>query len=234
MGQTELVILPPVVRLKDILDSTPHGLDGISVIPSVRIDERDGVTNSAVRVTDGPNIPVRSPAITDDSSAGFDPSTYYIHQCVGGSIQYRNKECSAGLTFNTAKHPLSLNRVSPMVFTLTELALVDFNGLVRTADLLRAALQVNQHSLSAEHTPVSDRVISELMFMLDVMARFAAQDVIGEVEDLLEGKVTVVEPRTMPDRPRLRTPDSTYHPPTSPPETIRNSGICVPSHITTA
>jgi hypothetical protein len=89
-----LIILPPVVQSMDILDSTPHGLDGISVIPSVRTDERDGLINGAVCVNDGPNIPVRSPEITDDSSAGFEPSTYYIHQCDGGSIQYKNKECS--------------------------------------------------------------------------------------------------------------------------------------------
>ena len=36
------------------------------------------------------------------------------------------------------------------VFALTELALVDLYGLVRTADLLRAALYVGEHLLSAE------------------------------------------------------------------------------------
>jgi hypothetical protein len=76
MGQMELVILPPIVGCKKLLNSTPHGLDGIGVIPRVRIDERDLVIYDAVRVTDGPNIPVRSPAIADDSSARFDPGTY--------------------------------------------------------------------------------------------------------------------------------------------------------------
>jgi hypothetical protein len=121
-----------------------------------------------------------------------------------------------------------LNRVSLIVFSPTELAVVDLDGLVRTADLLRAAFEVNQHSLTAEHTPVGDRVITKVMFVLDVVGRFAAQDV-REVQNLLEGKVTIVEPRAVPDRPRPRTPGSTYHP-TSPPETTRNGGICVRSH----
>jgi hypothetical protein len=35
-------------------------------------------------------------------------------------------------------------------------------------------------------------VIREVMFMLDVVGRFETQDVIGAVENLLEGKVRVV------------------------------------------
>jgi hypothetical protein len=71
--------------------------------------------------------------------------------------------------------------VSLLVFTPTELAFVDLDGLVRTTDFLGAALQKNQHSLSAEHTPVSDCVIIEAMFMLDVVGRFATQDVVGKI-----------------------------------------------------
>jgi hypothetical protein len=81
-----------------------------------------------------------------------------------------------------------------MVFLPTELALVYLNGLIRTTDLLRAAFQVYQHCLSAEHTPVGNRVINEVMFVLDVVGRFTAQDIIREVQNLLEGKFTVVEP----------------------------------------
>jgi hypothetical protein len=181
MGQMELIALP-LVWMKEVLHSVPHGLNGIRVIPGAQINEGDGVVNGAVRVTDQSVICMRSSSITDDRSAGFDPSTYNIHQRVSGSIQYGNKESSTGFTFNTTKHPLSLIRVSP-------------NG---------------QHSLSAEHTPVCDSVLTEVMFMLDVMGRFATQDVIGKVQDLLEGNVGVVEPRAVPDRSRPRTPGSTY------------------------
>jgi hypothetical protein len=38
-------------------------------------------------------------------------------------------------------------------------------------------------------------VITEVMFLLDVVGRFAAQDVAREVQSLLEGKVTIVEPK---------------------------------------
>jgi len=71
---------------------------------------------------------------------------------------------------------------------------VDLNGLVRTADFLRAALQVYKQCLSAEHTPVRDRVISEVMFVLDLVGRFAAQDVVRMVQNLLVGEETLLEP----------------------------------------
>jgi hypothetical protein len=64
-----------------------------------------------------------------------------------------------------------------MVFTLTELALVGLDSLLRAANLLRAAFQANKNSLSAEHTPDFNRVISELVFMLDVVGRYTSQDV---------------------------------------------------------
>jgi hypothetical protein len=199
MGQMEFVGLPPVVWSKESLNMTPRTLDGISMIPSFGIDERDRVIYGAVRVNQRSNIPIRSPAITDELSAGFDPGTNDVRQCVGGSVRCGNKECSTGLAFNTAIHTLVLNRVSPAVFSPPELALVDLNGLVRTTDFLRAAFQLYQHCLSAEHTPVSDRVITEVMFVLDVVGRFAAQDVVREVQNLLEGEYTLVAPLAVPD-----------------------------------
>jgi hypothetical protein len=84
--------------------------------------------------------------------------------------------------------------MSAVIFSPTELALVDLNGLVRTADLLRAALQVYQQCLSAEHNPVRDRVITEVKFVLDLVGRFAAQDIVRKAQNLLEGEVTLLEP----------------------------------------
>jgi len=71
-----------------------------------------------------------------------------------------------------------------MVFSPSELALVDLNGLIRTADLLRAALQVYQQRFSAEHTPVRDRVIVEVMFALEDCGRFAAQNAVRELQNV--------------------------------------------------
>jgi len=45
--------------------------------------------------------------------------------------------------------------------------LVELNGFVKTADLFKAILQVYQQCFSAEHTPVSDCAITEVMFSLD-------------------------------------------------------------------
>ena len=123
--------------------------------------------NASVRVTLSVEISVRRPAFTDDRSARFDPNIYNGHQCVSGSVRYWNKKSSARLTFDTAEHPLALNRVSPIVLWPTEHALVDFNGLVRTADLFRAALRIHQHCLSAEHAPVRDRIGTVAMLFLD-------------------------------------------------------------------
>jgi hypothetical protein len=137
----KLVVLLFVVWTNEVLNSTPQRLNGVCMGPGVRIDEGDGVVNGAACVTNGSDVPVRSPSIADNNSAGSDPFTYKLHQRVGGPLGYGNKESSPGSTFNTAKHPLPPNRMSPMVFMSTEFTLFDFDGLVRTADLLRAALQ---------------------------------------------------------------------------------------------
>jgi len=124
--------LPLVVLPEENLDTTPRALDGIGVGPVVRIHELDSVVDGSVRVTLKTEIAVCTPAITDDCSARFDPVTYDGHQCVGGSVLHGNKKCFAKLSFNTAKHPMTLNRVSPMILSPTELALINFDSLVRT------------------------------------------------------------------------------------------------------
>jgi hypothetical protein len=53
----------------------PHKLDSVRVIPGVRIHEGDRVIHCAMRVTMRCDILIRSPAITDEHCAGFDPST---------------------------------------------------------------------------------------------------------------------------------------------------------------
>jgi hypothetical protein len=88
------------------------------------------VVHGAVRVTHGPDIPMGSPAITDYGSSWFDPFTYIIHQCGGGTMGYRHKESPTGFTFDTAKHPLPPNRVSPMVLTSSEFAFVDISTVL--------------------------------------------------------------------------------------------------------
>ena len=128
------------------------------MVPGVGIDEVDFVVDCVVRETLSGEIAVHTPAITDDHTAGFDPVMYDGRQCVGSSARYGNKKCSAGHSFNTAKHPLTLMKVFSMVLSPTELALVNLDGLVRTTKFFRAALYEHQHGFPAEHSPIRDRI----------------------------------------------------------------------------
>jgi hypothetical protein len=65
-----------IVGFEEFLTCTPHRFNSVRMIPGSRINERDGVINGSVCVTEGFDLPIRSPAIADESSAGFDPSTY--------------------------------------------------------------------------------------------------------------------------------------------------------------
>jgi hypothetical protein len=65
-----------------------------------------------------------------------------------------------------------------MILSPTELTLVNFDGLIRTTDLNRAALQIHQHDVPAEHAPVLNSMRTEAIFTLDLVRWFAADDVI--------------------------------------------------------
>ena len=65
----------------------PCALYSFCVGACTLVNEANGVVNGAVRVTFRVEMPVRSPAIADDRSAGFDPSIYNDHQSVGGSVR---------------------------------------------------------------------------------------------------------------------------------------------------
>jgi len=138
-------------------------------------------------------IAVRTPAITDDRSAGFDPCIYDGHQSFGSSVRDGNEKRFTGLALNAAKHPLPFNRVAPAVFALSELALADLDGLVRSADLLRAALHAHEHGFSAELAPVRECSRTEAMLVFDKGGRFAAHDV-REKHNLLESEISMLKP----------------------------------------
>ena len=79
MSEMIFVVLS-FVWSKEGFHVAPRRLDVISVIPGVRINERDGVIEVAVRLTVRPDILIRSPAIIDQLSAGFDPSTNFARR----------------------------------------------------------------------------------------------------------------------------------------------------------
>jgi hypothetical protein len=125
--QIEFIVFPLLYCPRKTL-SSPRVLYDVGVGPGAWIDEFSAVIDGAMRVAQRFKIAVRSPAITDNRSAGFDPVTYDGRQCVSGSVRHGNKECFDGLLFYTAKHPLILNRVSPMKLAPTEL--VNFDSLL--------------------------------------------------------------------------------------------------------
>jgi hypothetical protein len=92
MCEVLLVVLPRMVRSEASLNVTPGTLDCVSVVFGVLIEERNAVVHGAVGVTPSLDVPIRTPAISDERSAVFDPSTDYLRQCVGGSIPYGNQK----------------------------------------------------------------------------------------------------------------------------------------------
>ena len=79
MCKMVVLVFPAVVLPEESLYMMPRALDGIGVGPGVRIYEVDTVVDGLMRVTLRPEIAVRTPAITYDRSAGFDPVTYNGH-----------------------------------------------------------------------------------------------------------------------------------------------------------
>jgi hypothetical protein len=80
-----------------------------------------------------------------------------------------------------------------MILSPTELALINFDGLLRTANLNRAAIQKHEHCFPAEHAPVSDCVITEAILAFDLVGWFAADDVFKQ-HKFLESEPTQLEP----------------------------------------
>ena len=186
------VVPLPVVRAQRNLYMTPRALYSVYVCVCVcmcvcvsactLVNEANALVNGAVRVTFRVEIPTRSPAVTDGRSAGFDPCICNGHQSVGGSLRNGNEKRFTRLALNSARHPLPLNRVAPMLFAPTELAFVD---LARTADLLRAPLHVHEHRLSAEYAPCRDCIGTEAILFVYNVGRNAAHDVVCKVHNLL-------------------------------------------------
>ena len=76
-----VVVLPPVVLAKKNFHVVPRAFNGISVFAGDRIFEVDAVVDRAMLVTKRTDVVVRTPAITNDLCAGFDPVTYYCQKC---------------------------------------------------------------------------------------------------------------------------------------------------------
>jgi len=103
----------------------------------------------------------------------------------------------SGLALNTTEHPLSFHFVSPIVLSPTELAVVDFDCLVRTADFRRAAWHIVQHDPSTDFGPINDSCKTEHMLLLDSVSRKAVNDTVREEQNLYKVQVTLLKPSTV-------------------------------------
>jgi len=107
---------------------------------------------------------------------------------VPGSIQSRRIHISVPavcpqrelkISFQTRAH----HHGTPTVLLLCvleppELAVVDFDGLLRTENFLTAARHVVQHDLSTEFGPFTDGCRTEQMLLLDCDKRIAMNNVV--------------------------------------------------------
>jgi len=116
------------------------------------------MVDGAVHVNQRVEIAIRIPAIADDRRAWFDPFTYNSHQRVGGYVRNGNKKFSAGHSFDSAKRPLTLNRVPSIVLSPTDLS-VNFDGLIRATDFVKATRK-NSSMVSLQNMPQSATVWS--------------------------------------------------------------------------
>jgi hypothetical protein len=142
------------------------------------INKTDPVVDGFMRVTLLIETMVRCSTIADDFRAWFDPSTNNVSQSFSGSIHNGHEKLSTSVAFHSTEYSLALNTMSVMIFSFTELALINLNGLIRTADLLRAVVQVDEHSLLDKVSPISDRSGAEAIFVLDMNRRQAVNDVV--------------------------------------------------------
>jgi hypothetical protein len=118
----------PVVRAQKILHMTSCALYRVCVGACTLVNGANVVVSGAVGVAFRVENPVRSPATTNDSSAGFDPSIYYDHQSVRWALRNGNEKRFTVLALNTSKHPLPLNKVATMIFSPTQLAFFRLDG----------------------------------------------------------------------------------------------------------
>jgi hypothetical protein len=111
----------------------------------------------------------------------------------------RTRNVFSEIALNTSEHPLPFYFVSPTALVPTEIAFIDFDGLVRTADFLGAAQHTVQHELSTEFIPFSEGRGTELKLSLEIMSRKDLNYVVREEQNLHKFQVSLLKPSTVPN-----------------------------------
>jgi len=90
MGKVVNVVPLPVVRAEVSLHVKPRAHDCVGMNTSPLVNELYAMVDGVVCVISLFEMVVRTPAVTDDRSAGFDPCIYNGYQSVGGSVRNGN------------------------------------------------------------------------------------------------------------------------------------------------
>ena len=92
------------------------------------------------------------------------------------SVLNEHEKRSTSTAFDSTEYPLTLNTMSAMIFPFPELALINLDGFMWTADLLRVVLQVDGHCLSDKWSPIGDRSGTVAIFVYDTFRRHVVID----------------------------------------------------------
>jgi hypothetical protein len=114
----------------------PIALNGVGVCARYLVNETDPVVHGLMRVTLAADIIVSRPTIANDRGARFYQSTNDGRQSCIGSVANGHEKRSPSTAFDPTEYPLTLNTMSAMIFPFPELALINLDGLIRTADFL--------------------------------------------------------------------------------------------------
>ena len=121
--------------------------------------------------------------------------------------------------------------MSPIALSPTEIAFFDFNGLVRTADFLRAAQHKLQHEPSTDFVPFSDGTGTELKLSLDIVSRNDLGNVVREEQNLHKFQVFLLKPSAVPNSGSSTVRGNRYGPQASPSVTVFNTEVDTPGHL---
>jgi len=130
------VSLLPAARVDVDLEMMPVAVYGVRVRACCRVNETDPVVHGLMSVTLAAEIIVSRPTIAYDRGAWFDPSTNDGRQSCMASVVNGHEKRSTSTAFDSIEYPLTLNTMSAMIFPFPELALINLDGLMRTANLL--------------------------------------------------------------------------------------------------
>jgi hypothetical protein len=126
----------PAVRVDVELQVMPIALYGVRVHARHRVNETDPVVDGLMSVNLAAEIIVSRPTIANDLGVRFYPNTNDGRQSCLGSVANGHEKRSPCTAFDPTEYPLTLNTISAMIFPFPELALINLDGLIRTADFL--------------------------------------------------------------------------------------------------